>query len=190
MHTVDIDAVQKTVEHFFLCEDAVKIRELFFSDTKTREALGEPPTIESIIAGIANTRAKEKGKLRRAQRRAFGVRVHDIRQNIIGYIAYTIAQNARLSAFDRTHVWGNRAPQRENGVYLKHIVIHREVRRLGAATKLISVLKKIAESEMMPIYADMRSDNAPMRACAAKTGGLPSIFWHTPNHVLMVRYRW
>jgi GNAT superfamily N-acetyltransferase len=177
-------------EFLLLNEKASRIRELFCVDQATRRALGGPPHTKNILQELMNAQLEEKGLLRPRARQAIGIALLDKKEQLAGYASFTIISKGTLTAYEKRYVWDERGPENIRGIFLKRIVVDPKARRDGIAKELIAHLRRVGDEKGMHCYADVMGDNIPMRSLATSTGGLPNMFWHTPQDIPMVRYIW
>lgn len=183
-------AVLHATDIFFRRENAKNIHALFLSDKATQRVFTRVPSQKEIFEVMqASKRTVTLAALTQRTRVRCAGQITKRRFGPVGYMELTVMTRATLTPFEREYVWSGKPPDRQTGVFLRHLIVHPEERRRGHASMLMMRAKQLAEQLHTHLYADIRADNAAMRACAQKSGGQPSIFWYSRERVLMVRYR-
>ncbi|OGZ07894.1 MAG: hypothetical protein A3D65_02965 [Candidatus Lloydbacteria bacterium RIFCSPHIGHO2_02_FULL_50_13] len=174
-----------------LYKEACAVQKLFTVDEETRHAFRRPPRVEDLIAELENKARFDSGELELTRGR---IRLGKTRWwrngEPIAYIGISVVNRAPLTPYELKYVWHNKGPRFVDGIFVRRLVVNKPDRSSGYGAILLEELKTFARQLCKRIYLDTKADNLPMRKLAMKAGGFPNMFWHTPNHTLMVRYIW
>lgn len=173
-----------------LLSKAVSIRNLFTTDTKTRNAMGGVPYTKDILAEITNTERYTVGDLDLRSRIRLGKTLTDADGAVIGYIGISVVQNAKPAAYEQHYVFGGVQQTSVSGVFIRRLIILLCERGNGYGAMLLDDARWLANELALPLYCDTKSDNAGMRSFLKREGAKEYALWFTPSHTPMVRYAW
>ncbi len=173
-----------------LNEQVADIRALLFTDKETKDAFAKIPTHKDISTAVANSLCNYQGGISPSRKRSrLGLVISNDRQVVIGYACISLVLNAVPTKHEHERVWGSIRYGKVSGIFIRHIIVHREHRSNGYGSMLLSALLVQARGIGLSVYCDVAGGNMRMRKFLHAEWGSPSIFWHTGEGALMVRYR-
>ena len=171
-------------------EQVSNIRALFVGDAEASGTMCGIPHGKDILSELRNTLLYANGQIRPLRKRLrLALVMTDVKQHIIGYAGISLVRNATPTRYEHEHVWGGKRFDVVSGMFIRSLIVETKERHNGYGSVLLQAIRVQARGLSLSTYIDVSCSNTPMRKFLHSEGGAPSIFWHSPKGVLMVRYR-
>ena len=105
-----------------------------------------------------------------------------------GILRVTVAKDATPTAHEKRWVWGHEHLAPTNGIFIRSLRVAESMRGQGFGSHLLHEATKLGRLLEMKVHIHTPVANTRMRRFLRANDFFESIFWHTPKHVLMVRY--